>query len=148
VSDVLTQETPVVPADATIITIAVGVNDEVNIARGREKLADVVRDLQAINADLHERAPGAKIVWATPEDRASLYGTHAPAAIVAATHAATYALDRAIETLGPVAHVGDAPDYYSPAHFNNAVDVIHPNDAGAAFIASRVAATILRPSGF
>ncbi len=140
--DMLQNEVPNVPANATIVTVWIGVND-VNAMMTGQPISEVVAQVSQAIADVQTSAPGAKIVIMTPVDvslLASDSNAYPPTpALRSLAHSVTLAYDAALRKLGPkVCDIGEDPAYYAdPGHFY-AADHYHPSDSGAAFIASFV----------
>ncbi len=136
-----------VPADATLVTVWIGVNDVDAMVAG-EPVSEVAAQVAQAVADIRADAPNAVVVLLTPVDVSLLApdsdAYKADPTTRAEAHAVTLAYDAALRTLGPrVCDIGEDPAYYAdPAHFY-AVDHYHPSDAGAAFIATFVQECVL-----
>jgi lysophospholipase L1-like esterase len=153
------RQMPIVPRDSTLVTIFGGGNDANAVGDAIEKGAAgsgiqgyIDTQARAFGADfdrlvrgVRERAPDAFIIVLNLPNLASLpYAARYPAEHRRVLQAISVAFSReANRQAGPGVVVMDVmcdAGMYAPAHFSS--DGFHPNDAGHAYMASRLAAIV------
>jgi lysophospholipase L1-like esterase len=136
-------ELPKVSAYATLITVMIGVNDELPIADGTESVAAMDAGLQTTVSGIRAKAPAARLLLLTPIDISRVPPSsneyqNAVSIGLPLVHAAFEDVVQQMQSLGPICDVGDDASYYAnPANFS-AVDEFHPSVVGAERIASDV----------
>ncbi|MBI3047332.1 MAG: SGNH/GDSL hydrolase family protein [Acidobacteria bacterium] len=153
------RQMPFVPRDSTLVTIFGGPNDGNAIgdamlqgAAGADVTGYIDAQARAFGADydrlvrgVRSRAPGAFVIVLTVPNLAAMpYAARYPLEHRRVLQASAVALSReANRQAGEGVVVMDVmcdPAIYGPAHFSS--DGFHPNDAGYAHLASRLAAIV------
>jgi lysophospholipase L1-like esterase len=152
VERVIADELPLLPAEATLVTLYIGTNDSRVVKNLKTPIADAVKQYEEHYEQLlgmiHERAPKAKIVLVNFPNQKYLAGTYnLPDAVLPRYDATSQLEDKFIDAHYPKYAVADT--VCNPATYDNALlykGGVHPNEAGAAILAATVINAILKPT--
>jgi lysophospholipase L1-like esterase len=149
VDRVLTDELPLLPAEATLVTLYIGTNDSRQFGETKETVNDVVDKFEALYAKLlmaiREKAPKARIVLINiPNEKSVGITYHLTDLQQERFDAISQAMDRFINSHYPQYEVVDTicdPHSYIATHRDKGS--VHPNEIGAAELAQGVLSVLL-----